>query len=54
MRPAVTYKPSDMNLRKQTGNIITFVQFEEGDIRTKNCNDAESNDDDSINATTNE
>ena len=44
MRPAVTYTPCDTSSREQTGNIITFTQFEEGNILTKNCNDAESGD----------
>ena len=35
-------------MREQTGNIITFTQFEEGNIRTKTCNDTESGDGDSI------
>ena len=29
---------------RKTGNIITFAHFEEGNILTKNCNDAESGD----------
>ena len=33
---------------KKTGNIITFEQFEEGNILTKTSNNAESDDDDSI------
>ena len=32
MRPAVTYTPCDTSLREQTGDIITFAQFEEGYI----------------------
>ena len=32
MRPAVTYTPCVMSLREQTGDIITFTQFEEGNI----------------------
>ena len=32
MRPAVTYTPCDMSSREQTGDITTFVQFEEGNI----------------------
>ena len=51
MRMTVTYTPCATSLREQTGNIITFTHFEEGDILTKNCNDAESgdeSDDDSI------
>ena len=51
MRLAVTYKPCATSSRGQTGNITTFTQFEEGDIWTKNCNNAEISDesnDDSI------
>ena len=44
MRPAVTYTPCAKSLREQTGNIITFTQFEEGNILNKNCNHAESGD----------
>ena len=44
MRPAVTYTPYATSLREQTDNIITFTQFEEGNISTKTCNDAESGD----------
>ena len=32
MRLAVTYTPYVTSLREQTGNIITFAQFEEGNI----------------------
>ena len=48
MRPAVTYTPYATSLREQTGDIITFTQFEEGDILTKTRNYADSDDDDSI------
>ena len=44
IRPAVTYTPCDTSSREQTGDIMTFAQFEEGNILTKNCNDAESGD----------
>ena len=47
----VTYTPCAMSLREQTGNVITFTQFEEWNILTKTRNDAESgekSDDDSI------
>ena len=44
MRPAVTYTPYDTSLKEQTGDVITFAQFEEGNILTENCNDAESGD----------
>ena len=42
MHPAVTYIPFATSSREQTGNIITFTQFEERNIQTKTCNDAES------------
>ena len=32
MRPAVTYTPYATSSREQTGNVITFTQFEEGNI----------------------
>ena len=32
MRPSVTYTPCATYLREQTGDIITFTQFEEGNI----------------------
>ena len=35
MRPDVSYTPSAKFLREQTGDIITFKQFEEGIILTK-------------------
>ena len=44
MRPEVTYTPCATSLREQTGDIITFAQFEEGNILTKTRNDAESGD----------
>ena len=51
MSPAVTYTPYATSFKEQTGDIITFVQFEEGNILTKTLNDVESGDesnDDSI------
>ena len=30
--------------QKKTGDVITFAQFEEGNILTETCNDAESGD----------
>ena len=44
MRLAVTYTPYAMSLKEQTGDVITFAQFEEGNILTETCNDAESGD----------
>ena len=33
-----------MSLKEQTGDVITFAHFEEGNILTETCNDAESGD----------
>ena len=44
MRPAVTYTLYATSSREQTGDVITFAQFEEGDILTDTRNDAESGD----------
>ena len=32
MRPAVTYTPYAASSKEQTGDVITFAQFEEGNI----------------------
>ena len=39
MRPAVTYTPYGTYSKEQTGNVITFAQFEEGDLLTETRND---------------
>ena len=44
MRPAVTYTLYATSPKEQTGNVITFAQFEEGNILTETRNDAESGD----------
>ena len=44
MRPVVTYTPYVTSSREQTGDIITFAQFEEGYILTKTRNNEESGD----------
>ena len=44
MLPAVTYTPYATSSREQTGNVITFAQFEEGSILTEIRNNAESGD----------
>ena len=44
MRTAVTYTPCATSLIEQTVNILPFAQFEEGNILTETCNDAESGD----------
>ena len=48
VRLAVAYTPCATSSRGEIGNIITFTQFEEGNILTKTSNDTESGDDDSI------
>ena len=44
MRPSVTYTPCATSSRGKNGDIVTFTQFEEGNILTKTRNDAESGD----------
>ena len=44
MRQAVTYTLYATSSKEQTGNIITFTQFEEGNLLTESRNDAESGD----------
>ena len=44
MRPAVTYTPYAKSSKEQTVNVITFTQFEEGDLLSDFCNDTESGD----------
>ena len=44
MRLAVTYTPYTTTSKEQTGNVITFAQFEEGNILTETRNNAESGD----------
>ena len=44
MRPAVTYTPYVTSSKEQTGDIITFAQFEEGNLLTETRNDIESGD----------
>ena len=44
MRPAVTYTPYATSSKEQTVDVITYAQFEEGNIWTRTCNDAESGD----------
>ena len=51
MYPSVTYTPCATSSREQTGHIITFAIFGEGNILTKTRKNAESgdeSDDDSI------
>ena len=44
MSPEVTYTPHATSSKEQTGDVITFAQFEEANIITETCNDAESGD----------
>ena len=44
MCPEVTYTPYATSFREQTGNVITFAQFEEGNILTETRNNAEIGD----------
>ena len=41
MRLSVTYTPCATSPRDQTGNIITFTQFEEGNLLSETRNDTE-------------
>ena len=40
----MTYTPYATSSKEKTGDIITFAQFEEGNILTETSNDAESGD----------
>ena len=44
MRPAVTYTLYATSSKEQTGDVITFTQFDEGNISAKTCKYAESSD----------
>ena len=44
MRPEVTYTPYATYSKEQTGDVITFAQFEEGNLLNLNRNDTESDD----------
>ena len=44
MHLEVIYTPYATSSREQTGDVITFTQFEEGNILTKTHNDAETGD----------
>ena len=51
MLPSMTYTPCATSSREQNGDVITFTQFEEGNLSSETPNDAESgdkSDDDSI------
>ena len=42
MQPAVTYIPYAQPSKEKTGDIITFTQFEEGNLQSEYRNDMES------------
>ena len=44
VRPTVTYTPYATSSKEQTGNVITFAQFEEGNLISETRNDTESDD----------
>ena len=44
MRPTVTYTLYATSYKEQTGDVITFAQFEEGNILTETHNNTESGD----------
>ena len=44
MRPAVTYTPYATSSKVKTGDVITFSQFEEGNLITETRNNTESDD----------
>ena len=44
MRPALTYTPYATSSKEKTGDVITFAQFEEGNLLSETCNDKESGD----------
>ena len=44
MSPTVTYTPYATSSKEQTGNVITFAQFEEGNLISETRNDTESGD----------
>ena len=44
MRPAVTYTPYATSSKEQNGNVITFAQFEEGNLLSETRNDTETGD----------
>ena len=44
MRPAVTYTPYTTYSKEQTSDVITFAQFDEGNLLSETRNDTESDD----------
>ena len=43
MRTTVKYTPYATSSKEQTGNVIMFAQFEEGNLISETCNNTESN-----------
>ena len=41
---AVTYTPYAKSSKEQTGDVITFAEFEEGNLLNETLNDTESDD----------
>ena len=44
VRLTVTYTPYATSSKEQTGNVIKFAQFEEGNLISETCNDTERDD----------
>ena len=44
MHTTVTYTPYSTSSKEQTGDVITFAQFEEGDLISETRNDTDSDD----------
>ena len=44
MRPTISYTPYATTSKEQTGDVITFAQFEEGNLISETCNDIKSGD----------
>ena len=44
MRPAVVYTLYATSSKEKTGDVITFAQFEEGNLTSETRNDTESDD----------
>ena len=44
MRPTVMYTPYATSSKEQTGDVITFAQFEEGNLISETRNNTESDD----------
>ena len=44
MCPSVSYIPCDTSSKEQTGNIVMFIQFEEGNLWSETRDNEESGD----------